>query len=86
MPARTWRSPLRLLQIGSLTLPAAIIGISRYARYHLLMALEQALHRYHIRQLEEQDAAGYIRISAQASETEEWVTEQSWEDEWNGVR
>ena len=23
---------------------AAIIGISRYARYHLLMALEQALH------------------------------------------
>ena len=27
MPARTWRSPLRLLQIGSLALPAAIIGI-----------------------------------------------------------
>lgn len=27
MPARTWRSPLRLLQMGSLALPAAIIGI-----------------------------------------------------------
>ncbi|MFW6077261.1 MAG: hypothetical protein ACOC71_05890, partial [Hyphomicrobiales bacterium] len=27
MPARNWRSPLRLLQTGSLVLPAAIIGI-----------------------------------------------------------
>jgi two-component sensor histidine kinase len=27
MPARTWRSPLRLLQIGSIVLPAAIIAI-----------------------------------------------------------
>jgi metal-responsive CopG/Arc/MetJ family transcriptional regulator len=60
------------------------IGTSRSA--FIREALEQALHRYHIRQLEEQDAAGYIRIPAQASETEEWVTEQSWEDEWNGVR
>lgn len=60
------------------------IGTSRSA--FIREALEQALHRYHIRRLEEQDADGYMRIPAQVSETEEWVIEQSWEDEWNGVR
>lgn len=46
-------------------------------------ALERAVQQYKIRQLEELDAAGYERIPAQLEETEVWLSEQDWGDEWN---
>ncbi len=46
-------------------------------------ALEQALRQYQVRRLEERDAAGYKAIPAKLEETEEWITEQEWGDEWN---
>jgi two-component sensor histidine kinase len=62
MPARTWRSPLRLLQIGSLALPAAIIGIWGVVSWNTQQqeAFEQAhgnaelLREYSLRVLETQ--------------------------------
>jgi two-component sensor histidine kinase len=62
MPARTWRSPLRLLQIGSLVLPAAIIGIWGAVSWNTQQqeAFEQAhgnaelLREYSLRVLETQ--------------------------------
>jgi hypothetical protein len=62
MPARTWRSPLRLLQIGSLALPAAIIGIWGVISWNTQQreAFEQAhgnaelLREYSLRVLETQ--------------------------------
>ena len=46
-------------------------------------ALEQALRQYQVRRLEERDAAGYKAIPATPAETDEWLTEQNWGDEWN---
>jgi metal-responsive CopG/Arc/MetJ family transcriptional regulator len=49
-------------------------------------ALELALRHYHTQQLEEQDEAGYARIPAQVEDTQEWLPEQAWGDEWNAAR
>lgn len=49
-------------------------------------ALEQALHSYHIRRLEERDEAGYTTVPAPQNETEEWTAEQDWGDTWNEAK
>jgi metal-responsive CopG/Arc/MetJ family transcriptional regulator len=46
-------------------------------------ALVEALRRYRIRQLEEQEAAAYARISQSIEEVEIWAEIQEWGDEWN---
>lgn len=41
-------------------------------------ALESALIQHQLRQLEEQDEAGYRRIPAHSDDVTEWRTEQAW--------
>jgi len=50
------------------------------------LALEQALRKYQVRRLEERDEAGYRTVPAIPSETDEWTSEQAWEETWNGVK
>lgn len=49
-------------------------------------ALEKALAHFRLRQMEDEDAAGYRRIPAQALDVAEWETEQAWGDEWNAEK
>lgn len=49
-------------------------------------ALELALKHYHIQQLEEQDAAGYVRIPAQVEDAQDWLPVQAWGDEWSEAK
>jgi len=44
-------------------------------------ALEDALRRYRIAQMEKQDAAGYARHPAELDEFQIWESEQIWGDE-----
>ena len=46
-------------------------------------ALEMALRSYQVRRLEERDAAGYRAVPASSDETDVWLSEQDWGDEWN---
>ena len=41
-------------------------------------ALEAALHKYKIAQLEKQDREGYARIPQRPEEVEIWLPEQAW--------
>ncbi len=50
------------------------------------LALEQALRQYQVRRLEEQDAVGYTAVPATPAETDEWINEQVWGDEWNAAK
>ncbi len=44
-------------------------------------ALEAALQKYKIAQLEKQHREGYARIPQKPEEAEIWLTEQVWDDE-----
>ncbi|MCP4415333.1 MAG: CopG family transcriptional regulator [Chloroflexi bacterium] len=50
------------------------------------LALEQALHKYQVQLLKEQDEAGYTAVPANSVENDEWRSEQEWGDEWNVVK
>lgn len=46
-------------------------------------ALVEALRRYKIQKLEEQEAAAYTRLPQRMEEVEIWAEIQEWGDEWN---
>jgi len=41
------------------------------------LALEQALYKYQVRVLKEQDEAGYTAVPANSAESEKWIGEYS---------
>jgi metal-responsive CopG/Arc/MetJ family transcriptional regulator len=54
------------------------LGTNRSA--FLRELLEDALHAYHIKRLEEQHAAGYAAIPQTAEEASEWDSVRAWGD------
>jgi metal-responsive CopG/Arc/MetJ family transcriptional regulator len=55
---------------------ADALGASRSA--FIREALQQALHEFQIRMLEEQQRAGYARHPVTADEFGDWTSEQAW--------
>ncbi len=49
-------------------------------------ALLQAMRQFQLLRLEERDAAGYQIKPVQASETNEWLSEQDWGSPWNEAK
>jgi metal-responsive CopG/Arc/MetJ family transcriptional regulator len=49
-------------------------------------ALERTLRHYQILKLEQQDVEGYQRTPAHPVETDDWIAEQAWGDEWNEAK
>ena len=60
-----------------------VAGLNTTRSAFIRLALEQALQQYQVRRLQEKDEAGYTAVPASAPDSDEWMTEQVWGDEWN---